>query len=103
MGAVNVSTEAKLSFESGEQAISVIIDRAANRTEDYIRSWNSVETCVDFLDDVGVLDEGLLAIGWGGQPRQYPGGEAQLVEKLTQCQLGQMLHDNAFARISNLF
>jgi hypothetical protein len=64
-----------------------IDDEAANDITNFMESGNYIEACVDFYDTDGVLENGVIAIGWNGEPFIFS-SQSALDEQLAQCNLG---------------
>ncbi|RDB18466.1 hypothetical protein Hypma_000299 [Hypsizygus marmoreus] len=70
---------------------SSIIQSASNDVTNYVQRHNGLEVCVDFGDDTGELNEGVLTLGWNNQPFLYSSIDV-LESHLASCQLGELFH-----------
>jgi hypothetical protein len=78
-----ISTEADFNdFHSTKQMIST----AANHVGSYMALKRFNTACVDFVDDSGLLDNGVMAVGWGGQPFFWT-NDSVLIISLRECSL----------------
>ena len=58
----------------------------------YLISGNYVAICVDFLADEGLLENGVIAIGWNEQPYIW-NSQSQLDNQISTCEVGNLYHE----------
>ena len=56
----------------------------------YMISNNYIAACVDFLDTAGLLDDGVLAVGWNEQPYIW-NNQSQLDNQISTCDINNIL------------
>jgi hypothetical protein len=53
---------------------------------------NYITACADFEDSTGLLDDGVISVGWNDQPYEYIwNSQSALDSQISTCNIGNLL------------
>jgi hypothetical protein len=67
------------------------INAAGDDVGGYLYYNNYIAACVNFEDSTGLLDDGVIAVGWNDQPYIW-NSQSALDNQISQCNIGNLLH-----------
>lgn len=72
----NWSSTSETAYDSFHSTSSMIDGFATDMVDD-LQDANSIQGCCEFEDSDGLLDGGLISIGWNNQPFEFEDGQEQ--------------------------
>ena len=66
------------------------INSAGNHVGTYMANNNYIAACVDFEDSTGLLDDGVISVGWNDQPYIW-NSQSALDSQISTCNIGNLL------------
>ena len=66
-------------------------DDIGNDVANYMANGNWIAACTDLSDSAGLLDDGVVAVGWNDQPFEWS-SQVALENEISACNLGSIEH-----------